>query len=896
MGVHGWTRFLFEEGWVPINSCRTSLWRDASSSVNDRVERLAADPSLVIDGNGLVFYLFQIAYARHVQSVTGNNNNKYSSTCQCPSPKNLSPDQIQQLLPTFLPLSVLDEVTFEYISALQRHASSIKVYFDGEARHCVKQQTDRQRQERLADHWDTLRQYCLYGALPLATTGVCEWSKVFPKSRLFSQQVVHTLRYRCQVQIIECDEECDHILAEAVRGDPHAYILGNDSDFCFFPDANYIPFSALDASKKHANAVVIRRATLAESIGLSDAAMIELAILCGNDYLVDPRSAQLDFYSEKIEDCIDYLAAQEPGYRLTSESTEIEHILLFCRTLYDLGNLEHFPLNVIDDEACDTPVLHVETPQRRLVPMKDRARPAIPDDIEFGLSKIDPRSDKSIKDAVLRCLQEYVNGSLVDEETHSGMVTQEHVDVLRALTVQAKRSIPFATWRPAFEDFSASYLIEKTFVMSLELNKDSLLVQFASPSALFDTHLFHLMLHRLRGGPSESPVNGLLPSSEPEIVEGPAEPLSLPIDEHEENILGTIQRNRITIIQGETGCGKSTRIPVMLLKSPPPDQSFRQVKLFISQPRRIAAKALVERLRKVEPHLRDCFALRMGHGVREYESNDTRAWFVTAGYLVRLLANHPERFHDITHVVIDEVHERSVETDLLCLLCRRLLNTNSRIRLVLMSATLAANLYQEYFVVPEPPIRVGARRFPVDEVYLEDISKKFVLPAKMKKNATDILTELNKARCKSAPNMNSMEKIYAIVAHLAMVAASPGSSVLIFVPGMNDIVALTEAIEQIYVPGMRFTCFPIHSDIPFEDQMEVFNKSASDEMRIIIATNAAESSVTLPEVDSVICLGLCKQIVYNELSHRQMLLPTWISKASATQRAGRTGRLRPGTV
>lgn len=69
-----------------------------------------------------------------------------------------------------------------------------------------------------------------------------------------------------------------------------------------------------------------------------------------------------------------------------------------------------------------------------------------------------------------------------------------------------------------------------------------------------------------------------------------------------------------------------------------------------------------------------------------------------------------------------------------------------------------------------------------------------------------------------------------------------------------------------------------------------------DEVKIVIATNAAESSVTLPDVDNVICLGLCKQIVYNEASHRQMLLPTWISRASATQRAGRTGRVRPGTV
>lgn len=100
----------------------------------------------------------------------------------------------------------------------------------------------------------------------------------------------------------------------------------------------------------------------------------------------------------------------------------------------------------------------------------------------------------------------------------------------------------------------------------------------------------------------------------------------------------------------------------MLLNAPPPNPTQSQTKLFISQPRRIAAKALVERLRATEPELKDQIALRMGHGVREYETNNTRAWFVTTGYLVRLMANHPERFNDVSVLIIDEVHERSVDT------------------------------------------------------------------------------------------------------------------------------------------------------------------------------------------------------------------------------------------
>jgi len=243
---------------------------------------------------------------------------------------------------------------------------------------------------------------------------------------------------------------------------------------------------------------------------------------------------------------------------------------------------------------------------------------------------------------------------------------------------------------------------------------------------------------------------------------------------------------------------------------------------------------------------------------------------------------------------IDEIHERSVDTDILCLLCRRLLKTNSTIRLVLMSATLAAGKFQEYFGVSDPVIKVGAKRFPIEEIFLEDLSSKYSFPHKMTKSFESLVSECNRLQCKTSPSNSYMEKLFQVVASLATTVGKLGSAVLIFVAGMNDIVSVTECIEQLMVPGLVFKCFPVHSDIAFEDQMKVFDDVESNEVKIIIATNAAESSVTLPDCDHVICLGLCKQIVYNKLSHRQMLLPTWISRASSTQRAGRTSRVRPG--
>eukprot|EP00978_Attheya_sp_CCMP212_P005350 scaffold11962_cov59-Attheya_sp.AAC.4 len=372
----------------------------------------------------------------------------------------------------------------------------------------------------------------------------------------------------------------------------------------------------------------------------------------------------------------------------------------------------------------------------------------------------------------------------------------------------------------------------------------------------------------------------------------------LPIDSYEKRILKAVKQQRVTVIHGETGCGKSSRVPVMLLRGPPPEPTpqARSVKMFISQPRRIAAQSLTDRVRSVEPDLSDTIALRMGHGVREYETPTTRAWFVTTGYLVRLLANHPETFNSHTHLIIDEVHERSVDTDILCLLCRRLLDTHPTIRLVLMSATMAASLYTEYFKVKQPPIHVGARTFPIAEYFVEDLQKKLGLSSKDAKAANDVYSYCEKTQCYSVPSNSHIDKLHNLAAQVAQSVGTNGSSVLIFVPGMNDIIAITELIEKLDVPNVMYMCFPIHSDIPFEEQMAAFQPPGPGEVKVVIATNSAESSITLPDVDHVVCMGLCKQIIYNPSSHRQMLSPCWISRASATQRAGRTGRVRNGNV
>jgi len=213
-----------------------------------------------------------------------------------------------------------------------------------------------------------------------------------------------------------------------------------------------------------------------------------------------------------------------------------------------------------------------------------------------------------------------------------------------------------------------------------------------------------------------------------------------------------------------------------------------------------------------------------------------------------------------------------------------------------MSETLAAKKNCDYLNVDNDPIFIGVRTFPITEYFIEDLSH-FGLPSQESKAVLAIKKEIDSKRCITAPTSAELKNRIALAARLTTIVGVPGSSVLIFVPGMAEIISISECIESFHMAGgIRYTCYPIHSDIPFEEQMDAFLIPQEDEVKVIIATNAAESSVTLPNVYHVICLGLCRQIIYNQASHRQILTSAWISRASGTQRAGRTGRTRPGNV
>ncbi len=368
----------------------------------------------------------------------------------------------------------------------------------------------------------------------------------------------------------------------------------------------------------------------------------------------------------------------------------------------------------------------------------------------------------------------------------------------------------------------------------------------------------------------------------------------LPIDSHRERILESIARDRVTIIHGETGCGKSSRLPQFLVDEA--DHNNTKVKMFVSQPRRIAASSLMRRLRtSMSP---DRIALRLGHGVRDGNVN-ADITFVTTGYLVRLMAHHPDSFKNHTHLIIDEVHERSVDGDLICYFARDLLLKYSHLKVILMSATADTDLYQSYFTnygISKGQdfgelncLTVGARRFPVSISYLDDIIKDNKISPDGKNAARGLM---NLCSRNSDISSELVKQQYFVALSLIQCLGVPGTGILVFVSGIADIVEMLERLDG----ADKFIPIGLHGDLPDDEQIAAFAPVPSDKVKVIIATNIAESSLTIPDVDMVLCMGSHKSMQYHPKTHRANLMMHWISQASAVQRAGRTGRVRPGKV
>jgi ATP-dependent RNA helicase TDRD9 len=375
---------------------------------------------------------------------------------------------------------------------------------------------------------------------------------------------------------------------------------------------------------------------------------------------------------------------------------------------------------------------------------------------------------------------------------------------------------------------------------------------------------------------------------------------SLPIEAHKQEILRAIRMNQVTIIEGKTGCGKTTRVPVFIMEDMA--EHSEQFHIVVTQPRRIAAVSVARRVaHSCNYELGNMVGYQIGLD-RTHVTPDTHLLYCTTGVLLQKVLHMRKEGKlrlEYTHIIIDEIHERNVDTDLLLMILRQYVwEEDPKVKLILMSATFETERFADYFSVSsEDPVMTGLRPDIISiqqqpnklsVFFLEEFEGKWDLPQKTDFHLDDpqILPELYDVCLRVIRNMTVIE---------AQKQRARGA-VLIFLPGLNEITEFHQRLLKVNEdePASKFYPLPLHSSITDDQQRLVFEKPPPGHRKIILATNIAESSITVPDIEYVIDFCLTKNLVMDKKTNLPTLMLEWATQASCKQRAGRAGRTCDG--
>lgn len=374
---------------------------------------------------------------------------------------------------------------------------------------------------------------------------------------------------------------------------------------------------------------------------------------------------------------------------------------------------------------------------------------------------------------------------------------------------------------------------------------------------------------------------------------------ALPAWRKQNEIIDLIKENNVVLITGETGSGKSTQVVQFILDNLMNQKDITDTRIICTQPRRISAIGLAERV--AEERLVNC-GDEVGYVIRGVNLSNrlTRIRFMTTGILVKILQNDPSTLNN-SIVVVDEVHERSIDTDLIIILLKNLLMKIPGLKIVLMSATVDTQSFSSFFKGLKS-IHIEGRTFPIQEVFLEDTLS--ALDFKIKKNSIysgdDELSEdvqflVPKADSRFfATGRINYELICETVNHIhkELAAIANDGSVVVFLPGVGEVSNCCNLIKKFDAEN-RFEVLPLHSALSPEDQKRVFRRFIG-KRKVVVATNIAETSITIDDCVATIDTGKVKTLNYDPVSNTSKLVEKFESKAEAKQRKGRAGRVRAG--
>ena len=403
----------------------------------------------------------------------------------------------------------------------------------------------------------------------------------------------------------------------------------------------------------------------------------------------------------------------------------------------------------------------------------------------------------------------------------------------------------------------------------------------------------------------------------------------LPAAKKRSALLEILRSDQCVVVTGETGCGKTTQVPQFIL-----EETKGECFIVCTQPRRLSAIAVASRVADERHENIDGRHSTVGYAVRgeSRRTPECRLLFCTTGVLLRrmqqedLLLEGVRNGTRVTHVIVDEVHERSVDGDHLVCLLRDVMKRRKDLKVILMSATINAELFATYFESC-PTLHIPGFTHPVENYYLEDALEATGYNAKGKHENKEDEASLtvqdyaflqengcSDGTIRGLKAMDGREKIetgliaelvIALAKRLLLEAEADGSltgAILVFLPGMPGIMKVHDSLvfgrrleeEMAMLASDILWVLPLHSTLSPNDQAKVFQRPAPGRVKVVLSTNICETSITIDDVVCVIDTARVNQTGYDPTTGTSNLQEVWCSKAARRQRAGRAGRVRPG--